>query len=265
MIHPSAIIHPEAKLAANVSVGPWSIIEANVTLREGCEVGAHCHLQGPSEFGVNNKIYSFCALGGDTQDKKFKGGVSYLKVGDNNTFREFVTVQRGTEEDSSTIIGSNNHLMNYCHVAHDCCLGNHIVLSNNATLAGHVIVKDRAIFGGFAAAHQFVQVGEYAYVGAKSAAYMDVLPCVTVAGERAHVFGLNRVGLKRAGIKRDEMMAVKKAYTIIFHHNLSKQDAIAALAPLATQFNLVQKMLHALKNSHRGIAREAKRPISLEA
>ncbi len=257
MIDPTARVHASAKLANDVVVGPWSVVGADVVLGEGTVVGSHCNIQGPSVFGKNNRIYPFCSLGELTQDKKAKGGKTHLVVGDNNNFREFVTVHRATDSGDETRIGSHNHLMNYCHVAHDCILGDHIVMSNNATLAGHVIVKDHVILGGFAAVHQFVQIGEYVYVGAKSAVYMDIIPCVTVAGERARVFGLNNVGLRRNGFDRDAMKVIKQAYGIVFHAGLSKEDALAALVPLA-ETPIVQKMIDAMRASTRGIAREEK-------
>ena len=264
MIDPRAEIHPSAKIADNVSVGPWTVIGEDVVLGEGCVIGSHCNIQGPSVFGKNNRVYPFCSLGEDTQDKKYQGEKSYLIVGDNNTFREFVTVQRGTHVDSATRIGCNNHLMNYCHVAHDCELGDYVVLSNNATLAGHVIVRNHATLGGFAAAHQFVQIGEYAYIGAKSAAYMDVIPCVTVAGERARVFGLNNVGLRRKGFDRDAMLLIKKAYTIVFHQGHTKDAAMQALAPLAAKLDVIQKIIDAMRSSTRGIAREENAIVSVD-
>ncbi len=266
MIHNQAIVHPEANLAANVKVGPWSIIGPNVTIGADSVIDSHCVIKGPTVIGEGNHFFAHCSIGEDSQDIKFKGEDSSLIIGDNNVFREFVTIHRGTAAGGGlTQIGHSNLCMNYSHIAHDCQLGNHIIMSNNATLAGHVIVGDHATFGGFSAVHQFVRIGCYAFVSAKCAAYMDVIPCVLLAGERGRPKGLNKVGLKRKGFTHSDIRAITDAYKIICRSNYSKAQTIENLTLLVDQCEMIQTIIDFIHMSTRGIAREVREAHCAEA
>lgn len=183
MIHPTAIVHPDAKLGAGVEVGPYSIIEGTVQIGDGTKIDSHVVIKGHTTIGRENEIFTGAVIGSLTQDKKYKGGVTYLKIGDRNKIREYVTINPGTGEGTETVIGNDNLIMAYAHIAHDCILGNHITLANNGTLAGHVIVEDRAIIGGLSAVHQFVRIGYLCIVGGCSKVVQDIPPFMMVDGQ----------------------------------------------------------------------------------
>ena len=216
MIHPTAIVSPAAKLGRNVRVGPYCIIGANVEVGDDCVLHSHVVLEGHSTFGRGNEFFPFSMLGGKTQDLKYIGEPTYLEVGDNNVFRENVTVHRGTFAELPTRIGSNNLLLCYSHVAHDCQLGNHIILSNSVGIAGHIIIEDHAIVSGMAAVHQFCRIGRHAIVGGVSKVVQDVPPFMIVDGNPANVRGLNMVGLQRRGFSEDDIKHLKAAYKKLF-------------------------------------------------
>jgi UDP-N-acetylglucosamine acyltransferase len=259
VIDPTCIIHPGAKIADDVTIGPWSYIGEDVTIGSGTIIGSHCLLKGPTQIGKNNLFHSFCSIGEDSQDMKFRGESAYLVIGDNNVIREFVTIHRGTADGGSTTrVGNHNLLMNYCHVAHDCQVGNHVVMSNNATLAGHVTVGDHVTFGGFAAVHQFVLIGSYSFIAARTAVFMDIIPFVMVEGARARVLGLNKIGLRRKGFSGDQLKVIQQAYGIIFRNNLSKNEAIEKLKPLIESCPLIGNIVAMMQASTRGISRESR-------
>ncbi len=216
-IHPSAIIAKGATLDPSVSVGPYCVIGEHVTIGAGTTLESHVVVDGHTTIGKNNTIFPFASLGTAPQDLKFKGEASTLNVGDNNVIREYVTMNPGTEGGGlKTTVGSNCLFMVSAHVAHDCQVGNHVILANNATLAGHVTVEDHVIIGGLAAVHQFVRVGKHAMIGGMSGVEHDVIPYGSVMGERAGLAGLNLVGLKRRGFERDAIHALRNAYKDIF-------------------------------------------------
>ena len=217
-IHPTAVIADGAKIADSAKIGPYCVIGADVTIGAGSELKAHVNVDGVTSIGENNIIFPFTSLGTPPQDLKFKGERSELVIGDNNTIREHVTMNAGTEGGGLvTKVGNNCFIMVGSHVAHDCQLGDHVIMANNATLAGHVNVGDHAIIGGLAAVHQFVRIGEHAMIGGLSGVEHDVIPFGSVMGERANLAGLNLIGLKRRGFDREAIHALRTAYKDIFN------------------------------------------------
>lgn len=256
MIHETAIISSTAKIAENVQIGPYSVIEGNVEIGAGTEIGPHVVIKGPTKIGKNNKISQFVSLGDAPQSKKYHGENTVLEIGDDNFIREFVTIHRGTEQGGAiTRIGHRNFIMAYVHIAHDCIVGNDIIFANNAALSGHVIVHDFVNFGGFSAVHQFCQVGTYAFVAGATSVVKDVPPYVLVSGHPAAVYGLNTVGLKRNGFSDETLNALRRAYNIIYRQGLTVQQAVAQLETILPDHPQIQFLIDALNKSERGIVR----------
>lgn len=256
LISSTAIIHPSAKIGRQVKIGHYSIIGEHVEIGDHCDIGHHVVLQGPTKLGKNNKIFQFASIGADTQDKKYHGEHTVLEVGDNNLFREFTTINRGSVDGGGiTKIGHNNWFMAYVHVAHDCRVGNQTIFSNNASLAGHVVVDDYVRLSGFSGAHQFCQIGAYSILGKGSLISKDVPPYMMVAGAEPAMAGLNTVGLKRAGFTDDDMTALKQAYKIIYRQNNTLKEAIEQLAPIAANNPHVINLINFLNRATRGIIR----------
>ena len=257
MIHPSAIIDPSAKLAADVEVGPWSIIGADVEIDAGTIIGPHVVIKGPTRIGKNNHFFQFSSIGEDTQDKKYAGEYTLLEIGDNNVIREFCTLNRGTEQGGGvTRIGHHNLLMAYVHVAHDCIIGNHTTFSNYSALAGHVLVDDYAGLGGYAAIHQFCRIGAHSFIAGGTLVVQDVLPYVIVAeGHEAKTCGLNKVGLKRRGFSPETMSALRQAYKIVLRQGLTVEQALNEIEPMAEQCQELNLMIEMLQQSDRGVTR----------
>ncbi len=257
VIHPTAIISPEAKIGANVRVGPYCIVEAGVELGEGCVLHSHVILGGPCRIGKDNEFFPFAAVGGKTQDLKYIGEPTYLEIGDRNVFRENCTIHRGTREDIPTRIGSDNLFLCYSHVAHDCQLGNHIILSNNGTLGGHVEVGDHAIVSGLAAIHQFCRIGCHSIIGGCAKIVQDVPPYMIVDGNPGATRGLNLVGLQRRGFDEGDIKALKTAYKKLF----LKKDANLATqlsslkADKAANSEQVKHLIGFIEGSQRGVSR----------
>ena len=216
MIHPSAIIHPNAQLGSNCHIGPFCVIGEHVTLGPDCKLHSHVVIDGHTTLGAGNELFPFAAIGLKTQDLKWKGGVTRTLIGDHNVFRENTTVHSATNDGDATVIGSHNHFLAYTHIAHDCRVGSHIVMSNVGTLAGHVIVEDHAIIGGLAAVHQFCRIGRMAIIGGCSKVVQDVPPFMLADGNPAETKALNKVGLERNGVSEDSQAALKKAFKILF-------------------------------------------------
>jgi UDP-N-acetylglucosamine acyltransferase len=254
--HPTAIIHPGARLAADVSVGPYSVIGEHVTIGAGTAVGAHCVIEGWTEIGAGCVFSHFVSAGTPPQDLKFGGEESRLVIGDRNTFREFVTLNRATHHGGGvTRIGDHNFLMAYVHVAHDCTVGNHVIMANAATLAGHIEIGDHAVLGGLTGVHQFVRIGAYAMIGGCSAVAQDVPPFVSAVGNRVKLYGLNLVGLKRNGFSEDRIGALKKAYRLLFGSHAPMKEAIKQVRDeLAGQAD-VEALVRFIETSERGISR----------
>jgi UDP-N-acetylglucosamine acyltransferase len=255
-IHPTAIIGPRAELGENVTVGPYTIIEGEVFIDSGTEIGAHVYIDRYTHIGKNCRISPFAAIGTPPQDKRYKGEKTEVIIGDENVIREYVTIHRGTVEGrGKTQIGNQNLLMAYCHIAHDCQVGNGVVMANVATLAGHVNIGDFATISGLAGVSQFVRVGAYSFIGGNSGVVQDIPPYVIAAGDRAKLFGLNIVGLKRHEFSNDLIAALKKAYQIVIRSHLTIQEAIIRVEKEVPSFPELTQFLDFVRTSQRGIPR----------
>ena len=257
VIHPSAIVSPLATLGRDVRVGPFCIIGDHVELGDGCVLHSHVVLEGRSKFGRQNEFFPFTMLGGKTQDLKYIGEPTYLEVGDHNVFREHCTVHRGTLEGVPTRIGSHNLLLCYSHVAHDCQLGDHIILSNSVGIAGHIVIEDHAIVSGVAAVHQFCRIGMHSIIGGCSKVVQDVPPFMIVDGNPAATRGLNLVGLQRRGFAEGDIKALKSAYKKLF---LKKDGNLATSisslkATHAADTPHVAHLIGFIEKSERGVTR----------
>jgi UDP-N-acetylglucosamine acyltransferase len=259
-VHPSAIIEAGARLDPTVEVGPYAVIGANVSIGAGTKIGPHVVIQGRTTIGRDNTFYQFSSIGAAPQDKKYAGEETGLEIGDRNTIREFVTLNLGTAQDSGvTRIGSDNLIMAYVHVAHDCQLGNHLILANNATLAGHVHLGDWVFLGGFTTVHQFCHIGAHAMTAFTAAVSQDIPPFVTAAGNRAVPAGINSEGLRRRGFNVAQIQAIKRGYKLIYRSGLPLEEAKAAL--LAEEKNTPEAASHLrllrefIEASPRGIIR----------
>ena len=257
MIDPSAKIDPAAILAADVEVGPWTSIGAGVEIGAGSRIGSHTVIKGPTRIGRDNCVFSFCSLGDDPQDKKFSGsGESRLEIGDGNTIREYCSINRGTPQGGGvTRLGDDNWLMAYCHIAHDCKVGNHTVFANNATLAGHVEIQDYVILGGFTGVHQFCRMGESSFSAIAAAIVRDVPPYVIVNGNSAEPRSINREGLKRRGFSVESIAALKRAYRTLYRQGNSLEVALKLLEAERDAFPEVARLLDFVRSSVRGIVR----------
>ncbi len=255
MIHPTAIVHPDAVLGEGVEVGPWALIDGTVKIGARTKIGPRVTIEGHTTIGEDNVIFTGAVVGSMTQDKKFDGGVSYLKIGDRNMIREYATLNPGTLNGTETVVGNDNLLMAYCHVAHDCVIGNGATLANNATLAGHVIVEDKAIIGGLSAVHQFVRIGKLSITGGCSKVVQDIPPFMMVDGHPAQAFGINSIGLDRAGFAAEEKSAIKKAFKIIFKSGLILKNVIAQIRKDIPPSPSIQTIIDFLETSERGICK----------
>jgi UDP-N-acetylglucosamine acyltransferase len=257
LIHPTAIIHPDARIAENVGIGAYSVINKDVEIGAGSEIGSHVVIGGPTTIGKNNRIYHHCSLGADPQDKKYRGETdSLLSIGDGNTIREFCSINRGTGSGGGvTRLGNDNWIMAYVHIAHDCQIGNANTFANNTTLAGHVIVEEQVILGGFTGIHQFCRIGRHSFSAIASVIVKDVPPYLLVAGNTARPAGLNREGLKRHGLETEKMETLRKAYKILYREGLLLKDALVRLETLAANSAEVAAFVSFIKASERGIVR----------
>ena len=254
-IHPTAIVHPDAELGEGVVIGPFCCIEGTVKIGDRTVVGPRVTIEGHTTIGCDNEIFTGAVVGSRTQDKKFDGGVSYLRIGDRNKIREYVTINPGTKAGTETVIGNDNLLMAYSHVAHDCILHNFTTLANSGTLAGHVIMEDRAIIGGLSAVHQFVRIGKLALIGGCSKVVQDVPPYTIADGHPARVYGLNTVGIERAGLSKQDKDSLKKVFKIIFKSGLTLKNAILQIEREDLSSPALRDVLEFLKKSERGISR----------
>lgn len=257
MIDPRADIHPTARIAENVTIGPWTVIGPEVEIGAHTWISSHVVIKGPARIGAHNKLYQFSSIGEDPQDKKYKGESTSLEMGDYNVIREFCTINRGTLQGGNvTRIGNHNLLMAYVHIAHDCIIGNETIFANNASLAGHVIVEDFAILSGLSGVHQFCTIGAYSFVAKATIVAKDVLPFLLVSGhEDAKPYGLNVEGLKRRGFSAEAINELRRAYKIIFRQGFTVPDAISELRTMVSQCPEIQLMIDGLEKSERGIMR----------
>jgi UDP-N-acetylglucosamine acyltransferase len=254
-IHPTAVVHPKANLADDLEVGPYSIIDENVTIGSHNKIGAFCCLEGWTVLGKNNRIFTGAVIGSIPQDLKFKGEKTYLKIGDNNIIREYVTINRGTQAKGETVIGNNNLLMAYSHIAHDCIIGNDTIIANVGTLAGHVTIEDMAIVGGLVAIHQFVRVGTLSIIGGCSKVVQDIPPYSTCDGHPTKVYGLNAVGLRRAGISSEVLTNLKSAFKILFNSGLSTSHALERIEKEIPKSPEVLHLIKFVRSSERGVCK----------
>lgn len=257
-IHPQAIVSASAKIAADVQIGPWSWIGPDVEIDEGCIIGPHVVIKGVTKIGRNNRFYQFCSIGEDCQDLKYAGERTFLEIGDNNTFREYVSVHRGTAQDHAlTKIGNHNLFITGSHVAHDCVIGNHCIIGHHVGLAGHVHVDDYAIFGGYVAVHQFCRVGAHTFLGGNVMLVKDLAPFMLAAleGGEAKVVTINAVGLRRSGYAEEDILILKRAYKILYRQELTIDAALAELQVLAKKTPAVQVLIDFISKATRGILR----------
>jgi UDP-N-acetylglucosamine acyltransferase len=253
MIHPQAIIDPSARIADDVSIGPFCVIGADVEIDSGTSVASHVVINGPTKIGKDNEIFQFASIGEKPQDLKFDDEPTELIVGDRNRIREYVTLHRGTPSGGNvTKIGNDNLLMANVHVAHDCIVGNNVILANATALAGHVVVDDHVILGGYTTVHQFTRIGAHAFTGFSTAIDRDVLPFFTVAGNRARAVGINKEGLKRRGFSPESIRALQEAFKLLIKSTCSHKVALEKVAEIASKDENVRKMLDFLDASERG-------------
>ena len=256
MIHALAIVDPSAQIADDVVVGPWTIIGPDVVIGEGTIINSHVVLKGPTTIGKNNKIFQFCTIGEDCQDKKFKGEATRLEIGDGNVFREACTIHRGTTQDQGiTKIGHHNLFMVNVHIAHDVVVGDNCILANDTNVAGHVHIGDTAILGGASQVHQFVQIGSHSMCGTGSIVLKDVPAYIMANGNSAKPHGINSEGLKRRGFTSNDISALRKAYKIVYRQGLTLGEALQELDPLVEQSSSVALFIESLNASTRGIIR----------
>ena len=257
-IHPSAIVSPKAKLAQSVVVGPFSIIGDHVIIGADTKIGAHCVIEGNTTIGKSCEIFTGAVVGSRPQDLKFKGEKVFLEIGNNNIIREYCTLNPGTAEGSKTIVGDNNLLMAYSHVAHDCRVGNGCVLANNATLAGHVTIEDKAVIGGIVAIHQFVRIGMLSIIGGCSKVVQDIPPFSTCDGHPARIYGLNLIGLRRKGISHDAIKKIDQAFKLIFNSGLSAKHALEKVEKELEKTEEIKYLINFVKSSERGLTRSCR-------
>lgn len=256
MIHPTAIVHPGARIAGDVEIGPYAVIGPHVEIGPGCRIGPHTVVTGHTRIGAGNRIYPFTSLGEAPQDKKYAGEATRLEIGDNNTIREFCTFNCGTVQDAGvTRLGNDNWIMAYCHLAHDCQVGDHTVFANNAQLGGHVHVGDYAILGGYTGVHQYCRIGAHVMTGVGSIVLQDIPPFVTASGDSAKPYGINAEGLKRRGFSADTIARLKRAYKTLYKAGHTLGEAKRELARQVAECPEVQLILDFLASSTRGIIR----------
>ena len=255
-IHPTAVVHSKAELGEDVKIGPFTSIGEHVAIGRGTEVAAQVVMEGWTKIGEDCRIFPFTTIGTIPQDLKFGGEESRIVIGHRNTIREYITINRGTVGGGSvTRVGNDNLLMAYAHIAHDCRIGNHVVLANAATLAGHITIQDYASIGGLVGIHQFMRIGRYAFVGGCSAVSQDIPPFVTATGNRVKLYGLNTVGLKRHGFSEKRLALLKKAYQILFRSRQTVKDAIKKVRDELADSPDAQELATFIETSERGVCR----------
>ena len=255
-VHPTAIIDPEAEIGADVTIGPYCVIGPAVWLGEGCWLQNNVTLCGPSKIGTRNRFFAYCSVGQQSQDLKYTGEPTHLEIGNENVFREFVTVSRATGKGNVTRIGNHGNFLAYSHIAHDCEVGDRVIFSNNATLGGHVIVEEHAVLGGLTAVHQFCRIGKHAITGGCTKIVQDVPPFMIVDGNPAEVRGVNLVGLERRGFSPDTIRALKEAYRILYRAKLNTKQALEELGRNGLAGTPeVNDLMKFIETSQRGIVR----------
>ena len=254
-IHPSAIVDGRAEIGAGTIVGPYCVIGAEVALGQDCWLQHHVTLCGPMRAGARNKFYAYCSIGQQTQDLKYQGEPTYLDIGDENTFREFVTINRSTTSEGKTRVGSRGNFLAYSHIGHDCTVGDEVVFSNNATLAGHVHVGNHAVMGGLTAVHQFCRIGRFAIMGGCSKIVQDVPPFMIADGNPAEIRGVNLVGLERQGFTPESVKWIKEAFRLIYRSKYNTRQAMEAIRKELPQNEEITQIIEFIGQSERGIIR----------
>lgn len=252
MIHPTAIIHPNARIGTNTAIGPYCVIGEHVSIGDNCELKSHVVIDGHTSMGDGCRVFPFASLGHAPQDLKYRGEPSQLIIGNNNTIREHVTMNPGTKTGAmKTVVGDNGLFMMSVHVAHDCVIGNNVIMANNATLGGHVVVGDHVLIGGLAAVHQFIRIGSFAVIGGMSGVESDVIPYGRVKGERAHLAGLNLIGLERGGFEKDTIKTLQRAMKQLFEGDGTMDERIEGLAATYSNDDVVMQMVAFAKGKER--------------
>jgi UDP-N-acetylglucosamine acyltransferase len=254
-IHPSAIVDPGAKIGAGTIIGPYCVIAAEVVLGENCWLQHHVTLCGPMRAGARNKFYAYGSIGQQTQDLKYQREPTYLEIGDDNTFREFVTINRSTTSEGKTRVGSRGNFLAYSHIGHDCTVGDEVVFSNNGTLAGHVKVGNHAVMGGLTAVHQFCRIGRFAITGGCSKIVQDVPPFMIADGNPAEIRGVNLVGLERKGFTPESVKWIKEAFRLIYRSKYNTRQAMEAARKELPQNEEITEIIEFIEQSERGIIR----------
>lgn len=254
-IHPTAIVDPKSKVHSSCQIGPYCVIGAEVEIGTGCQIDSHVAIGGPTKIGNENHIFPFASIGMAPQDLSYKGEPTRLEIGDHNTIREYVTINRGTVKGGGlTRVGSHNLIMAYTHIAHDCKIGDHIIMANAATLGGHVIVEDWATVGALCPVHHFVRIGKYAFIGGGTTITRDVLPFSKTSAERGtHAYGLNSVGLERRGFSKERIRKIHHAYKVLLASKLNTSQALEKLKEEAGRGEDVDMLIHFIEESERGV------------
>ena len=255
MIHTTTVIHSKARLGAGCEIGPYCVIGEHVTLGDGCKLHSHVVLDGHTTLGAENEIFPFASIGLKTQDLKWKGGLTRTVIGDRNTFREYVTINSATSDGEITAVGSHNHILAYCHLAHNVTLGDHIIMSNVATLGGHVTVENYAVIGGLAAIHQFCRIGKMSIIGASSKVVQDVPPFMLAAGNPAETRTINKVGMERHGVSEEAQTVIKQAYKILFREGLTISNALAKIEAELPPLPEIKHLVQFARGSERGLSK----------
>lgn len=255
MVHPTAIIYPGAQVGSGCEIGPYCVVGEHVVLGEGCKLHSHVVIDGHTKLGKENDIFPFACIGLKTQDLKWKGGVTRTEIGDSNTFREYVTIHSATGAGEVTRVGSHNHILAYCHIAHNVVLGSNVIMSNVATLAGHVTVEDHAVIGGLAAIHQFCRIGKMSIIGGCSKVVQDVPPFMLADGNPAETRTINKIGMERNGVSEEAVAALRHAYKILFREGLTIPNALAKVEKELPPLPEVQHLIQFVRTSERGISK----------
>jgi UDP-N-acetylglucosamine acyltransferase len=255
MIHQTAVIHPKAQIGANCEIGPYCVIGEHVVIGDECRLHSHVVIDGHTVLGKRNEIFPFASIGLKTQDLKWKGGITRTEIGDDNTFREYVTIHSATSDGEVTSVGSHNHILAYCHLAHNVVLGNHVIMSNVATLAGHVTVEDHAVIGGLAAIHQFCRIGKMSIIGGCSKVVQDVPPFMLADGNPAETRTVNKVGLERNKVSEESQAALRQAFKILIREGLTISNALTRIEAEVPQLPEILHLIQFVRTSTRGISK----------
>jgi len=255
MIHPTAVVHPSAEMGPDCEIGPYCVVGENVALGAGCRLHSHVVIGDHTRLGQANEVFPFASIGLQSQDLKWKGGLTRTEIGSHNTFREYVTINSATGDGEATIVGSNNHVLAYCHIAHNVVVGNNVIMSNVATLAGHVVMEDFAVVGGLAAIHQFCRIGKMSIVGGCSKVVQDVPPFMLADGNPAETRTVNKVGMERNGISEEAQLALRQAFKLLFREGLTIPNALARVVQDLPSLPEIQHLVAFVRASGRGISK----------